>query len=214
VRPWVVAVGKRYARLTAHVVTAHPRLWRIFRPLMRRQFDGLAPSWEKTRSDASFAVLDAALARLPAPPRRILDVGTGTGLAARALAERVPGATVDAVDLSPRMVEQAEALLLPGLAGRVRFQAADAAALPFADGSFDLVVLLNAIAFPEELARVIAPGGTVVIAFSQGPSTPIWTPPEILRKRLAAAGFTDLEGLAAGPATALVARYDSEPRAR
>ncbi len=205
-RPWVVAAGKRYARLTARIVTRHPRLWRVFRPIMRAQFDGLAPTWEQTRSDASFAVLDAALAHLGRPPARILDVGTGTGLAARHLAERFPDATVDGVDMAPRMIETAVSLVPAGIEGRVRFHAADAASLPFEDGRFDLVVLLNALAFTEELARVTAPGGTVVVAYSQGPGTPIWTSPATLRERLAEAGFADFEEVAAGPAIALVGR--------
>jgi ubiquinone/menaquinone biosynthesis C-methylase UbiE len=206
VRPWVVTAGKRYARLTARIVTRHPRLWRLFRPLMRAQFDGLAPVWEQTRSDASFDVLDAALARLAQPPARILDVGTGTGVAARHLAGGFPEATVDGVDISPRMIETAASLVPAELESRLRFHAADAASLPFEDGRFDLVVLLNALAFAEELGRVTARGGTAVVAFSQGRNTPIWTPTATLRDRLAEAGFADFEEVAAGPAIALVGR--------
>ena len=60
--------------------------------------------------------------------------------------------------------------MLPAeLAGRVRFDVADASKLPFQDGAFDLVVLLNMIPFFEELARVTAPGGTAVFAAVSGP---------------------------------------------
>jgi SAM-dependent methyltransferase len=104
------------------------------------------------------------------------------------------------------MVGEARRLAPPELAGRVRFEVGDASALPFADAAFDLVVLLNMIPFFAELARLTAPGGTVVVAHVSGPSTPIWTPPEALRSHLAQLGFGDFEELAAGSGTAFLAR--------
>ena len=47
------------------------------------------------------------------------------------------------------------------------------------------------IPFFDELARVTAPGGHLVLSFSAGPETPIWVPPERLRRELGAHGFTD-----------------------
>ena len=47
------------------------------------------------------------------------------------------------------------------------------------------------IPFFDELARVTAPGGHVVFSFSAGPETPIWVPPERLRRELGAHGFTE-----------------------
>ena len=79
-------------------------------------------------------------------------------------------------------------------------------ALPFEDGGFDLVVLLNMIPFFAEIARVTAPGGAVAIVHGSGSSTPIWTPPKTLREGLAPFGFGDFEELAAGSGTALLAR--------
>ena len=93
------------------------------------------------------------------------------------------------VDLAPKMVEEARALLPVDLAGRVRFEVGDASSLEFEPGAFDLVVLLNMIPFFEELARVTAPGGTVLFAFSSGPETPIYVPTEKLRERLEPLGF-------------------------
>ena len=69
--------------------------------------------------------LGAALDRLSAPPRRVLDLGTGTGKAARVVAKRFPDAEVVGVDLAPEMVEEARRLLPGELAGRVRFEVAD-----------------------------------------------------------------------------------------
>jgi SAM-dependent methyltransferase len=103
------------------------------------------------------------------------------------------------------MVQEAERLLPPELSGRVSFQVADGASLPFPDGAFDLVVLQNMIPFFEELARITAPGGKAIFAFSRGPETPIWVPPEKLRARLEQVGFTGFEELAAGTGAAILA---------
>ena len=112
------------------------------------------------------------------------------------------------VDLSPRMVAEATRLLPPDFADRVRFQVADASALPFPDASFDLVVLMNMIPFFPELARVLAPGGVLVFASSSGPGTPIYVSPQRLREHLAPLGFGAFEELTAGTGTAFLATKD------
>lgn len=201
---WKERLGRRFARVTTTAVVARPWLWRAFRGPLRVQFDRLAAGWEGMRGPESLEAVEAALERVPAATRA-LDLGTGTGKAARAVARRFSGATVVGVDLSPRMVAEATRLIPPGLAGRVRFQVADASALPFAAASFDLVVLMNAIPFFPELARVLAPGGAVVFASSSGPGTPIYVPPQRLRERLAPLGFGGFEELTAGAGTAFVA---------
>ena len=97
----------------------------------------------------------------------------------------------------------------PELAERVRFEQADARrSCRSRTGAFDLVQLANMIPFFEELARVTAPGGHLVLSFSAGPETPIWVPPERLRRELGAHGFTDFADFEAGGATALLARRD------
>ena len=202
---WLERAGRRFARFTTDAVVARPRLWRLFRPLTRLQFTRLAPVWDRRRGPESLVPLEATLAKVPAP-RRILDLGTGTGVAARMLAKRFPDAEVVGVDLSPGMVEEAGKLLEPELASRVHYQAADASRLPFPDASFDFVVLLNMIPFFEELSRISAPGGTLVLAYSSGPETPIYTPFEILRRRLEPLGFEQFEEFAASEGTALLAR--------
>jgi SAM-dependent methyltransferase len=202
------AAGRRFARLAARAVVAQPRLWPLFRRPLRAQFDALAPEWHGIMGPEALAPLAAALDRLEEPPARVLDVGTGTGKAARLVAERFPGAEVVGLDLSAGMVAEARRLLPGELAGRVRFEAGDASVLPYADGAFELVVLLNMIPFFAELARVTAPGGTVVVAHVSGPSTPIWTPPEALRSHFAGLGFGAFEELAVGPGTAFLARRE------
>jgi ubiquinone/menaquinone biosynthesis C-methylase UbiE len=202
---WLETAGRRFARFATRAVVARPELWGLFRAPVRAQFTRLAPVWDARRDPVS-APLEAALARLDAPPTHILDLGTGTGIAARFLAKRYPDARVVGVDLAPAMVEEARRLLPADLEDRVRYDVADAAALPFEDGAFDLVVLLNMIPFFEELARVTSAGGAVVVASSAGPETPIYVPAETLRARLAPQGFGDFEEVAAGQGTAFVAR--------
>jgi SAM-dependent methyltransferase len=210
-RERLVGLGKRYARLATRAVVAHPRLWRVFRGPLRRQFDWLAPRWDAGRGPASVAILGASLDRLEPAPRRVLDLGTGTGVGARFLAERYPEAEVVGADLAPGMIAKARELLPLELAGRVRFEVADATALPFEDGSFDLIVLLNMIPFFGELARVASPGGAIVIAFGSGPETPIYVPAETLADRLEAAGFERVEPVEASGGTASIARRNSGP---
>jgi ubiquinone/menaquinone biosynthesis C-methylase UbiE len=199
-------LGRRWARLTTNAVVARPRLWRGFRWLTQAQFDRLAPVWDSMRRPEAFAALERALDALPAPPKRVLDLGTGTGLAAFVAARRFPAAEIVGVDLAPGMVDQARLKTPPVLAERVRFEVADAARLPFEDRTFDLVQLANMIPFFDELARVTAPGGHVVLSFSAGSETPIWVPAERLRRELGAHGFSDFADFEAEGGTALLAR--------
>jgi SAM-dependent methyltransferase len=107
------------------------------------------------------ALLDLARVRAGSS---VLDVATGPGYVAGRAASR--GATVVGVDFSEEMLALA-ASLHPG----VRFQQADAGALPFADGAFDAVVaaflmphVSDLPAVCAELARVVRPGGRVALA--------------------------------------------------
>jgi ubiquinone/menaquinone biosynthesis C-methylase UbiE len=174
---------------------------------MRFQFDRLAPQWDSLRSsETAYAPYEAALEQVEPPPKRALDLGTGTGGAAFAIARRFPQAEVIGVDLAKRMIELARGKLTDELRGRVRFEVADAARLPYADLSFDLVGLSNMIPFFDELDRVLAPGGFLIVAFSGGAGTPIYVPTERLRSELSRRGFTDFAEFSTDPGTALLAR--------
>jgi SAM-dependent methyltransferase len=198
-------LGKRFARFATDMVVARPRLWRLFRGPLRKQFDWIAAGWEEGRSPEHGAVVEAALARLDSEPRRLLDLGTGTGIAARLLADRYPAAEVVGVDLSREMIEEARKRVPDSLRDRIRFEVADASALPFGDGEFDLVVLLNMIPFFDELARVTASGGAIVFASSYGAETPIYVPPATIKEKLGRLGFTEFDEVAAGEGTSVIA---------
>lgn len=199
-------LSRRFARLTTDVVAPRPWLWPLFRRPLRRMFDTLAPKWDADRSPHRTSAFEAGLDSVPAAPRRVLDVGTGTGDAAFVMARRWPQAEVLGLDLSERMVAEARAKTPPDLRGRVRFDAADARRLAVPDGSFDLVGLNNMIPFFDELARVTAPAGHLLVAFSQGSRTPIYVSSERIRAELERRGFGDVREVAAAGGTAVIAR--------
>lgn len=99
------------------------------------------------------------------PPVTVLELAAGTGIVTRALTDRLPAGTeVTATDLNATMVALGERHA-PG----ARWQQADALALPFADGSFDLVVcgfgvmfLPDKVAGFAEVVRVLRPGGRLL----------------------------------------------------
>jgi ubiquinone/menaquinone biosynthesis C-methylase UbiE len=103
-----------------------------------------------------------------APGCQLLDVGCGSGMLALIAAR--DGLEVTGVDIATNLVERARARAeAEGL--RARFEEADAEALPFEDGSFDVVTTLIGAMFaprPErvaqELLRVCNPGGTIAMA--------------------------------------------------
>ena len=97
-------------------------------------------------------------------PRRILETAAGTGVVTEELARALPEAAIVATDLNQAMLDvAAERVRSP----QVSFQAADAQSLPFADGSFDLVLCqFGVMFFPDrvgayrEARRVLRCGGT------------------------------------------------------
>jgi ubiquinone/menaquinone biosynthesis C-methylase UbiE len=131
---------------------------------------------------------------------RVLDVACGTGIVARAAADRVaPDGSVTGLDLNQAMLT---------VARRIRpdidYRQADAAALPFPDASFDVVVSQMALMFfPDrpaavrEMARVARPAGTVSVLV-----------PGELRTQPAFAPFVAMAGRHAGPeAMSLLGTY-------
>jgi len=199
-------IGRKFARLATNVAVRNPRLWRFFRPLMRKQFDAIAAQWDTMRDPDHLAPYDRALKAVDPAPARALDLGTGTGQGAFAIARRFPAAEVIGADLSERMLAEARSNTPPDLGSRIRFESVDASRLPYADGSFELVAHANMIPFFDELARVLAPGGQVLFAFSAGAETPIYVATERLRKELSRRGFAEFADITAGKGSALLAR--------
>jgi ubiquinone/menaquinone biosynthesis C-methylase UbiE len=103
---------------------------------------------------------------------RVLDMGCGTGLAARAIARRADfSGTVLGIDLSPYLVTAAQRLAREeGVDERLDFRNGDACTVEAADATFDAVIahtLLSHVEDPSlvvrEAARVLRPGGMLGI---------------------------------------------------
>ncbi len=99
---------------------------------------------------------------------RVLDVATGAGHTAHALAPHV--ATVTACDLTIPMLAKTRALAGEKGMGNVHVAAADAEQLPFVAGRFDLITCRlaahhfpNVTAFLAEARRVLQPGGRLAV---------------------------------------------------
>jgi SAM-dependent methyltransferase len=101
--------------------------------------------------------------------RRVLELACGTGIVTRNLLRDLsPTAALVATDLNEAMLEVARRHV--GSDPRLRFQQADACALPFEDRSFDLLVCqFSVMFFPDkvqsmrEAKRVLAPGGRYLL---------------------------------------------------
>jgi ubiquinone/menaquinone biosynthesis C-methylase UbiE/DNA-binding transcriptional ArsR family regulator len=166
--------GERDGAALARVLDARAHRARSF-------FDAVGPEWDALRKVFNDDVLRArALAHLAPPGWTVADVGTGTGILAIELARL--GLDVVAIDHSPRMLEAARAKLLEeGFAaeeegyaapdgGRVTLRPGEAGALPLADASVDAALahmVLHYLPAPadalREMARVVRPGGAVVV---------------------------------------------------
>ncbi|WP_294947858.1 malonyl-ACP O-methyltransferase BioC [Sulfurivirga sp.] len=157
------------------------------RKAVRRHFSRAAAAYDEAavlqRTVAER--LDERLELFTLKPARILDVGAGTGLLTEHLLRRYPQAQVVAVDLSEAMLRWAQGKLrrLGGVWQRLRGRCpaelvvADAYQLPFADGSFDLVVSNLMLQWCDdldavlcELRRMLRPEGLVLFT-SFGPDT-------------------------------------------
>jgi ubiquinone/menaquinone biosynthesis C-methylase UbiE len=131
------------------------------------------------------------------PGERVLDVGCGTGLVARRAAEPVgDGGSVAGIDISPEMIAVARSVPVAGGAP-IEWHQGDATALPFPDGSFDVVLCQMTLMFIEdrlaamrEMHRVLASGGRVLI------TTPgaIQPPLELMEQALVEHISPDLAG--------------------
>jgi demethylmenaquinone methyltransferase / 2-methoxy-6-polyprenyl-1,4-benzoquinol methylase len=135
-------------------------------------FAGLPRAYDRTGAAMSFgqdprwrqAMVDAVR---PEPGQRILDVATGTGMVAFALAAR--GAEVTALDQSEAMLAVARSRYAgAGAGGQISFITGEAEHLPFEDASFDALTFTYLLRYVDdpaatltELARVVRPGGRI-----------------------------------------------------
>jgi ArsR family transcriptional regulator len=135
----------------------------------RSFFDAVGPEWDLLRKVWNDDALRArALARVVPRDLRVADIGTGTGTLALELA--AAGMRVIAVDHSKAMLEATRRKLEEAPSHNVELRLGEAEALPLADAEVDAAfahLVLQYLPAPgralSELARVVRPGGAVVV---------------------------------------------------
>jgi ubiquinone/menaquinone biosynthesis C-methylase UbiE len=146
--------------------------------MVERQFSAAAARYAVSEVHRAAPDLDALVeAAGLTGVERALDVGCGPGHTALALAPRA--ASVLGIDLSEAMLEQARRLAAERGIGNVLFRRADVERLPFADASFDVVASRQSAhhygdvrAALAELARVLRPGGRLLVLDTVAPEDP------------------------------------------
>lgn len=141
----------------------------IFAPRGARLYNAVAPPILRPLYERAADDVAAELAGAASPS--VVEIGSGPGELAIAIARRLPAAAVTGVDLAPAMAAEAAArVAASGLQERVRFVVADGAGLPFPDASVDLVVSSLSMhhwarppAVFAEIARTLRPGGVALI---------------------------------------------------
>ena len=111
------------------------------------------------------------------PFKTLLDAGCGTAPMVSLLSEEYPQAQFTGLDLTPEMIEQAKRKYIPN----ARFVVGDCEAMPFEDESFDIVInsqsfhhYPNPQVFFNEVARVLKPGGMLILRDNTGPKLAMW----------------------------------------
>lgn len=145
---------------------------------IQKQFGATAERYRTSSYHSDAPDLDALrqAARLQGT-EKVLDIGTGTGHTAIAVA--AGAAQVTGLDLTPAMLDQARDLARERGLDNVRFDEGDAQAMSYADDSFDLITcrvcahhFADPVAVVAETARVVRPGGRVLWVDSMAPDDP------------------------------------------
>jgi ubiquinone/menaquinone biosynthesis C-methylase UbiE len=156
----------------------------------RRNPRPMSPFWSFTlEGKARIRRLPRTLERMGVPASAsVLEIGCGPGVVLESAAGlRGPGAALHAIDVQPEMVARAHARLRAAGIRDVPVTAADAATIPYPDGSFDLVYMMTVIGeLPDpdrvmaEIRRVLEPGG--VFAVTEQVLDPHYTTPASVRR--------------------------------
>jgi ubiquinone/menaquinone biosynthesis C-methylase UbiE len=150
--------------------------------------------------------LAAAALHVGPAPERALEIDCRDGEGALFLAREFPRARVRGVDPSERMIREATARVGLDPEGRIAFKVGDAGSLPYPDDFFDLVAQIDTRPVAAEIARVLRPGGRVIVATRRDPRTFFGMRPQRVRRRLERHGIDPVHAGEAGDGSFLVGR--------
>ncbi len=139
-------------------------------------------------------------------PERILQIECGEGEGALFLAREFPSARVRGIDRSAETIRHAQRRVGLDPEGRIAFKQGEPGAIPFPADHFDLLVANDARPGPKESARVLRPGGFLVLADTTHERVPTGFGARLLRWRLARVGFEPIWTEAAGDGSFSVLR--------
>jgi SAM-dependent methyltransferase len=142
-------------------------------------------------------------------PESVLQVECGEGEGALFLAREFPLARVRGVDTSAEAIRRATARIGLDPEGRIAFKVGGPRSLPFPADHFDLVAVLDGRLAVAETARVLRPGGFLVIAYSDRLHAPSKLGARLGGWRFRRAGFVPIEAAEAGDGSFSVARFGS-----
>lgn len=139
---------------------------------------------DKKAYEQMYRMIGAAVKR-----KNVLELATGTGLIAKNIVRYAH--QIEATDFSSKMIEEAEK---GNHSSKLHFSVQDACSLPYADASFDVVIISNALhIMPEperalcEIRRVLKPDGELIApTFTHG-KMGFWK--RVLSKGMGAVGF-------------------------
>jgi ubiquinone/menaquinone biosynthesis C-methylase UbiE len=148
-----------------------------------------------------------------AEPERALQVECGEGEGVLFLAREFPRARVRGVDRSEQAIAAARRRVGLDPEGRVAFKVGSPRSLPFPDQHFDLLAQLASRPAPGEAARVLRPGGYLVLASTGARRDPVPLRRRWLWRRLSKAGFALERAEQVSGGSFLIARRRGEDRA-
>ena len=150
--------------------------------------------------------LAAAVLRVVPAPERALEIECGEGDGALFLAREYPAARIRGVDSSPDRVRAATARVGLDPEGRIAFKQGTPRALPYPADFFDLVVQLDGRPSIREVARVLRPGGHLLLVRSRKSGGAGSFAAGVLRRHLRRRGIELVESGAAGAGSFTVGR--------
>ncbi|HWT91122.1 MAG TPA: class I SAM-dependent methyltransferase [Solirubrobacterales bacterium] len=156
-------------------------------------------------SSPALTPLAAAVLHVGAP-ERILQVECGEGDGVLFLAREFPSARIRGLDRSAEAVRRASARIGLDPEGRIAFKQGGPGSLPFPDDHFDLLAALDARPGASEAARILRPGGFLVLARAAGAEPLAGLRGRFFRRRLKQLGFAEIWSQQAGDGSFLVVR--------